>query len=503
MYLVTEEFNPKKDYGIKIRAQYAKCLASLKKDAKINPHDFVKAHLNEFTSKPQSFKSNRTLIYHSFTIGKKIGMLRVLTQEETGYSISYENFCKLKTVSEFIAQHRKSAYKNLPPKKNKSTAGSYSWRLWKFNEWLHGKTFEFQRLVQKSETSFERIKETITLTDVEHFLELYKDAQKPQEFIAIIKLYLRDPIHEGKRDKTIKIDKSAIQSYFEKSEYPITFTFNPSVNYKTTDDDDEQPIMTLVDVMNLLTIGKPTMTQKAVFMCKLQRGLDNSTFADRFNFVVWKQLVEYFGTDNYTQWDLKKCPAPIRLTRVKTGVGHDGFLDLDAIKAIQDYLEYRRKHKENPMLGGALFLNDRNQPITEEWIQTSFRKLRKNAGLDKELSSYKLQKRYRVTSHEFRDLLKSTLIDAGTRLDLADHFIGHKRKDTYEKQPELYPETLRKEYCKASKLLNIFSNFASFVKGGQSNDEMKERMSKVESELSKVFKHHDRTKNLKRKRQKN
>ena len=113
-------------------------------------------------------------------------------------------------------------------------------------------------------------------------------------------------------------------------------------------------------------------------------------------------------------------------------------MDVDAVKAIQDYLDHRERHKENPMRGGAIFLNDRGQPITEGWIQTSFRKLRKNAGLDKELPSYKLQKRYKVTSHEFRDLLKSTLIDAGTRPDLADHFIGHAPKDTYEKQATLY-----------------------------------------------------------------
>lgn len=500
MYLVIEKFNPKKDYSIKIRAQYAKCLASLRKGQTMNPHEFVKAHLNEFTSKPISFKSNRELVQHSFTIGKRIGMLRVLTQEETGYSISYENFCKLETVTYFISQMRGSSYRNLTPKKLGGTAGAYSWRLWKFNEWLHGKTFEFQRYAPKDNGYYERVQKKITLDGVEHFLKLYQESEKPQEFIKIIKTYLLDPIHTGKRAKTIKIDLNAIKSYFDKNEESLIIRFDPTTAYKTTDGDDEQPSMTLVEVMDLLTKGKPTITQTAVFLCKLHRGLDNSTMADRFNFEAWGQLVKYFETENYTEWNLKKCPVPIRLTRLKTRVGHDGFLEFDAIKAIQDYLDHRQRHKGKPMHGDALFLNDRGQPITEEWIQTSFRKLRKNAGLDKELSSYKLQKRYKVTSHEFRDLLKSTLIDAGTRPDLADHFIGHAPKDSYEKQATLYPESLRKEYCKASKLLNMFSNFASMVKSANNEDNIKERMNVMELELAKILKRHKRVKNLRRKK---
>ncbi len=494
------EFNRKKEYGIKIRDQYAKCLASLRKGQTINPDEFVKAHLNEFTSRELSLKSNRGLVYHSLSIGKKIGMLRVLTQEETGYSISFKNFCELETVKYFTKQLRGSSHKNLKSKKLGGTAEAYAWKLWKFNEWLHGKTFEFQRFVPKDNGDYKRMQEKITLEGVEHFLRLYQESEKPQEFSKIIKTYLLDSVHEGKRSKTMKIDISAIKSYFEKNDEALIIRFDPKTNYKTTDGDDEQPSMTLVDVMNLLTKGKPTITQTAVFLCKLHRGLDNSTMADRFNFEAWGQLVKYFETDDYTKWNLKKCPVPIRLTRLKTRIGHEGFLDVDAVKAIQDYLDHRERHKENPMRGGAIFLNDRGQPITEGWIQTSFRKLRKNAGLDKELPSYKLQKRYKVTSHEFRDLLKSTLIDAGTRPDLADHFIGHAPKDTYEKQATLYPESLRKEYSKASKLLNIFSNFVSSVKSAQNEDSIKERMSKMESELAKLYKHHDRTKNLKRKK---
>jgi hypothetical protein len=145
----------------------------------------------------------------------------------------------------------------------------------------------------------------------------------------------------------------------------------------------------------------------------------------------------------------------------------------------------------------ALFLNEKNAPITSTWIQSSLKKLRKNATLDKELKGY-LAKRYQINPHEFRDLLKSTLIECGVRYDLADYFIGHKPKDSYEKQTTLFPETLRIEYSKASKLINIFSNFSNFVKSSHTVEEMNQKMSEMEKELKKVSKRVARTNKLER-----
>jgi hypothetical protein len=87
-----------------------------------------------------------------------------------------------------------------------------------------------------------------------------------------------------------------------------------------------------------------------------------------------------------------------------------------------------------------------------------------------------------MNPHEMRDLLKSTLIDSGVRYDLADHFIGHKFKDSYEKQDVLYPDTLRAEYSKASSRINIFSNFANYVKGYQNFETLKEEITQLRKE---------------------
>ena len=107
----------------------------------------------------------------------------------------------------------------------------------------------------------------------------------------------------------------------------------------------------------------------------------------------------------------------------------------------------------------GLFLNKFNKPISTQWIQNKFFKLAKRCKLTVIVNSYGNQ--YSFSSHEVRDLLKSTLIDCGTRIDVADHVIGHMPKDSYEKQAKLYPESMREQYMKASPKINLFSNMTS------------------------------------------
>ena len=62
-----------------------------------------------------------------------------------------------------------------------------------------------------------------------------------------------------------------------------------------------------------------------------------------------------------------------------------------------------------------------------------------------------------MRSHSVRHLLKSTLLVAGCAPYAADHILGHYPRDGYERQAVLYPEAIRREYSKASDLLNIFT----------------------------------------------
>lgn len=280
----------------------------------------------------------------------------------------------------------------------------------------------------------------------------------------------------------MNLETCAIKAYFEKNDCSVNFRVDPKVTYKSLDEESELGSLTLDELMAILSEGKPSLTQKAVILCKFQRGLDASTLVDRFNFQAWTQLIQYFGTPDYHAWDVSKCPIPIKLVRMKRDIPHTGFLDVDAIVALQKYLDYRRELTGQEMReGDALFLNAQGKPILNHWISIGFRRLAKNAGLKVLIPGYKAC-RYRANSHETRDLLKSTLIDCGVRSDLADHFIGHKPKDSYEKQAILYPETLRKEYSKASKRINMFSNFANMVKGFENTEELKTKIRSLEEQ---------------------
>ena len=485
---------------MKIRPQYAGCLSILKKGQKINQKDFAKEFGYQFTKK-NSIKSREEAVYHAFVIGKKINVLKPLSQEESGIPISYENFCKLETISYFMKQHKTSRYKNIIPKRAGGTADTYANKLWKFNNWLAGKEFEFTRIENTGKDTFQRKVNKIKLKGIEHFLKLYQEQfSQEREFIKISKSFLLDPENEDLSASYIKMYYNAIKSYFEKNDSPLNFKFDSKARHKSLTDEDEQPSLSLDELMQLLTVGNPTLVQKSAFLCKFHRGLDTSTLIDRFNFEAWQQLTDYFGTQDYAKWDLGLCPAPITLIRIKTTVLHTGFLERDAVKSIQEYLKHRKKQTGQEMENGKpLFLTEKRKPITKEWVTSTMTKLRKNSGLDKKLPGYKVP-RYKINPHEFRDLLKSTLIDCGVRLDLVEHFIGHKPKDSYEKQATLYPKTLRKEYSKASRRLNIFSSFASMVKGAEEKDKMNERMNQMEGDMSKMKKRIQRTDKLKHKK---
>jgi len=478
------DFNSLKIDTNDIRPQYARILSILQKGQKINVKEFIEQHKNEFTRKG-SLNSSAAAIYHAITDGKKIGMLKPLPQTQSGVPISFTDFCKLDTVNYCMSQLSGSKFKNII-QKSPGTAGSYAYHLWHFNNWLHGKEFEFTSDIPTSNNTFRREKIKIKLQGLEHLLELYRQSYNADaDFVKIAKTFLLDPKNKDLRASYMKIKYNAIKSYFDKNDSPLEFRFNPKSIYKFNNGEDEEPSLSLEDVMNLLTVGRPSTVQKAVFLCKLHRGLDNATLIDRFNFQVWEQLVDYFGTEDYTKWDLVKCPVPIKLTRIKTDYFHTGFLDRDAVEAIQKYLAFRQKQALDAMkVGQPLFINQKGRPINTHWIRSSLKKLSKNAGLDKKLSGY-TQNRYKINSHEFRDLLKSTLMDCGVRPDVADHCIGHKPKDTYEKQYKLYPHTMRSEFNKASKRLNIFSNFASMAQGVSNMQELSEKVTNLEQELVK------------------
>ncbi|MCH8915967.1 MAG: tyrosine-type recombinase/integrase [Thaumarchaeota archaeon] len=396
----------------------------------------------------------------------------------------FDDFIKLESMQELLLNTRGSKYKHREPKTKSglhSTQAIYANRLFHFHKWLVGRKFEYNNFVHTGENTFKNTREEATLEGLEHLLKLYQSSfNSERDFMKLLKKYLNDPLHEGKTASAMVVERSAIQSYFKNNESPIKITFDPRKRYKTIDESDEQPEISLDEFLRMMTVGRPSLVQKTVFICKFQRGLDSSTLVDRFNFQAWEQMVKWFGTSTYESWDLSKCPVPIKLTRMKTDFTHTGFLDQDAITSIQELLKVQETKGRVMENGKPLFLNKADKPIDVHWISNTFNRLAERSGIQTKLSGYRYKTKFSKTSHELRDLLESTLLDCGVRPDVVEHVTGHKPKDSYEKQASLYPESLRREFSKAQKRINIFTNLSNFIRKGDETQQLRNQLAILE-----------------------
>lgn len=474
-YQVIESFDPKKDYGIKFPNRFKTALLDFKPGEEFRPRDIA----NKLPV------SNQTLAYDTITLGIKIGILKQIETEPTAFN----DFCKLDTVSYCADQLRGSKYKHQEVKSsNQSTRKLYLYKLWRFNNWVIGRKFKFRRQIRTGIDTLKETDELIELQNIEHLLKLYQEPHTSNtEFVRIIKSFLMDKQHEKTKASTVDLYYCAIRAYFDRNDSPINFKFDSKIKYNEVTEDEDKAEISLEDLLKMLTTGRPNLLEKAVVICKFQRGLDNSTFVDRFNFQVFEQLVDWFGTSEYQSWDESRCPVPIKLTRIKNSFSHTGFLDIDSIHAIQDYLKFRyQKTGEIMKQGEPLFINNYHNPIQDQWVSNLVRRLAKKSGIQSIIKTYEASKRYKQNSHELRDLLKSTLIDSGTRLDIADHVIGHKPKDSYEKQTTLYPASLRVEYMKASKRLNMFSNISHYLNGDDEKEILRKQVNDFKIDIEKL-----------------
>lgn len=479
---ILQEFDPARDYGVHIRPQIKRILSELQFGQTYLLSELVRKYDGNIT-KTKNLKNTQDVFKHVMKIGKQIGLIG----EVQTAPISFSDFCKLDTVSYMRRQLKETRFKNKMATTKHGGGGtkrSYSLHLWHFSNWLKGKTITTQTVTPLSKDTQKITTTQNTLDSIEDLIKLYQDSiTKGPEFIRIIKEYLMDDIHKNKSQGYMKNIISAIKAYFEKNESSITFRFNVGVDH---DNSERISTMSLHDLMELLTSGRPSVVQKAVIMCKFQGGLDNATFVDRFNFEAWPQLVKWFGSSEYSEWNLSKCPAIIHVTRIKVGFPHICLLEKDAIVSLQKALDWRLKKTNSAIKKGeAMLLNERGDPITDRWVSELLPKLAEKAQIQKKFEGKSVKLNEKV-SHELRDLLKSTLHASGVATYAANHVIGHMPQDSYEKEQILYPQKIRQEYMKASKLLNIFSKFSSVVEGTDDVDELKSELSDA---LQKIKEH--------------
>ncbi len=343
----------------------------------------------------------------------------------------------LESARFWIGQLGKSRMKNVNG--NGGTRRAYVEELESFNEWLRGAEFPAGH--------------GGPFADVEALLR-FCEAGGAHAARRAIRQYMSESAGAGYSINTAILRCSAIKSYFAAHDIPVSLRVDKR-RYATHDVRDDSE-MTLMDFYKMVTAGGTDAMARAVMMAKFQAGLDSSTMADRFNFEAYPQMTKYFGADDHAAWDLGRCPVPIRLVRVKTGMQYTTFLDRDAVSCLQDYLGWKKEARGREQGGDdPMFETRRGTPVSSNWVSAKFSTAAMNAGIQRKVTP----RMYKIRSHEVRDLLKSTLIASGCAAYVADHVLGHSPRDSYEKQAALYPETLRSEYAKASWRINVFSSF--------------------------------------------
>jgi len=76
----------------------------------------------------------------------------------------------------------------------------------------------------------------------------------------------------------------------------------------------------------------------------------------------------------------------------------------------------------------------------------------------------------------------------------AEHAIGHKPRNSYEKQAIIYPEKLRAEYMKASQTINIFSNISNYIKVDHQKADLLKENKKISQRLDNLEEEQESTK---------
>lgn len=477
-YEVIAPFDTHKEYDVHIQKRHRQILEKFDtKGYVFSPREFFSKNLVLMKSDNRSELSAKSILSVTIRVGTQLKVLKKRTSDAT----VPDWFRELETVDYWSKQLRGSKMKNVKTGNKGTVRSLYVQQLWNFNKWLIEQTTKIKKTQQIKENFFEQVEVEMKFKHVEELFELLtQPIPNRSSVVKLIKKYLMDTeLHKDKKVNYIKVIKSCILSYFAKNDQSLLLSFDPTILYTSSQEASEQQEMSLVDFMQIFTLGKPDVLEKAVFVAKFHRGLDASTLVDRFNFEVWPQLVEYFGSDDHNSWDTRKCPVITEHVRIKTTFKHPGGLDVDAIVAIQNYLNYREKKTGQVMMTGKpLFLNKNNQPITLSWVFRHFFKLAKRSGVLRKLPELNS---YNVDSHEARDLLKSTLIASGCAQWAADVAIGHK-PDSYEKVQKIFPTKFRSEYAKCSKLINIFSKIESIVQGDDTPKDVVDELIKSSEE---------------------
>ena len=342
------------------------------------------------------------------------------------------------------------------------TRSVYLYRLTAFNGWLSGRRFDV-RVQAVADGKIVRKYLQRSFGNVEELLRFGEEGNE-KEVKRIMKEYLVDPKLRNLKHSTVLGTCAAINSYFDM--HDVKVGIKPNGRKRDEVEVTDEPELDLVEFYTMMTTCNMDPMTRAVMLVLFQAGLDRSTLADRFNFYAYQQIAKFCGTADYREWGLDRCPIPIQLRRVKTGVKFTTFIERDALDAVKKYLAWKEERHGPHDPDGALFITTKGRAIYGDWISTTFRRMAVSSGMQRRLAPRVLK----IRVHKTRRLLKSTLMACGCAAWAADHVLGHAPKDTYEGTSGLFPKELRREYTKASHMVNILSKAVSKIDDTTSPD---------------------------------
>lgn len=171
-YVVMVEFDNVKNNQIKnIPPQCKSILKPLNFSDVFQPNNFFDSliHSGIIHDNPDS---NKAIIQRALKFGIDMGMLK---KQKTGHhmSISFDDFCKIDVVNNWIDSLNLPNVKHLSGDKYSGTQGTYANKLHQFHSWLIDREFDFTLLHMIKDSTFVETRQKISLKGIDHLLELF------------------------------------------------------------------------------------------------------------------------------------------------------------------------------------------------------------------------------------------------------------------------------------------------------------------------------------------
>ena len=180
--------------------------------------------------------------------------------------------------------------------------------------------------------------------DPEAWVEQLDDGTRKafNKHLMILLDYVRSDEFDGDKNETRRKHYFRIRGFYESNFVPLP-THRLKLAAETTNHVQIQTTATtfLEMARKVLSNGKLDPRDKSIVVTLLQSGMDASTLSEVFNYYAYPQLVAFFGTTDFTEWDSSRCPIRIEIVRPKSDVRYYTFLDVDGLDCLKDWLTVR------------------------------------------------------------------------------------------------------------------------------------------------------------------